>query len=182
MVVLDTEAAWSRGILRGFMASAHERGWTLLHYNSSVDLRFVTKELVPQAAVVGPALDAAAFRQLAPAALVSVTVDRTAQGIGSVCLDEAAIADLAYQHLHATGLRNVTTFRYDESPFAIARERAFVEAANAGGTSVALGWGSGDVPPAARHENPAAMVSWLRALPKPCGVFTCTIFPCALML
>lgn len=30
LVVLKTDAAWSRGILRGFVKTAHERGWTLL--------------------------------------------------------------------------------------------------------------------------------------------------------
>ena len=32
LVVLGTDAAWSRGILRGFMAAAHEHDWRLLHY------------------------------------------------------------------------------------------------------------------------------------------------------
>ena len=50
LVVLDTVAAWSRGILRGFMAAAHERGWTLLHYSPLVDLNWVADEWAPDAA------------------------------------------------------------------------------------------------------------------------------------
>lgn len=173
LVLLNTESAWSRGILRGFVATAHERGWTLLHYNPSSDLRWLG-QLAPEAALIGPELDRVNLPQLAPERLVCVTVDRTEEGIASVCLNEGAIARLAYEHLHATGVRNSSTFRYDESPFAIARERAFVEAASAAGSRVAPGWGSGDVPPAARQEDPEGMSAWLRELPKPCGIFTCT--------
>jgi LacI family transcriptional regulator len=173
LIVLKTESAWSRGILRGFMSSAHERGWTLLHYDSPSYLGWLAGALKP-VAVVAADFSAAEFAALAPATFVCVTADRSADEIASVCLDEGAIATLAFEHLHATGLRNVSTFRYDESPFAIERERAFVAAARGAGTRVAPGWGSGDVGPMERYENPVAMVAWLRALPKPCGIFTGT--------
>jgi LacI family transcriptional regulator len=175
LVVLKTESAWSRGILSGFMAAAHERGWTLLYYNSPSDLHLLAKALEPVAAIVATEFDAPEFDALGPARLVSVTVDRCAENISSVCLDEAAIGKLAYEHLRAKGMRNVTTFRYDESRFAVARDQAFVAAARAGGTRVIPGWGIGEEPAQLdRSENPAAMLSWLRALPKPCGIFTCT--------
>jgi LacI family transcriptional regulator, galactose operon repressor len=187
LVVLDTVAAWSRGVLRGFMSAAHERGWTLLHYSPLVDLEWVADEWRPDAAVIGPGLGSASLGALAPASLVSVTVDRSADRIASVCLDEARIGALALQHLLSTGLRHVSTCRYNQSPFAVARERAFVEGARAAGLEVAVGWGSDDGLPLNWAEDPAvarimpmeslrpsAMVEWLRALPKPCGVFTCT--------
>ena len=167
LVVLNTQAAWSRGILRGFMAQANERDWTLLHYHSSSSSSWLAGEWSPAAAVVGPELDAAALSALAPATLVSVTVDRSADGIASVFPDDEGVAALALSHLIATGVRHVSTFRFDESPFAVARERAFVEGAREAGLRVAAGWGSG-------HEDPAAMVAWLEGLPKPCGMFTCT--------
>jgi LacI family transcriptional regulator len=187
LVVLDTFAAWSRGVLRGFMSVAHERGWTLLHYSPLVDLSWVAEEWAPDAAVIGPGVASAALEALAPASLVSVAVDRSAERIASVCLDEARIGSLALQHLLSTGLRHVTTCRYNQSPFAVARERAFVEKARAAGLEIAVGWGSDDGLPLNWAEDPAvprvmpmeslrpsAMVEWLRALPKPCGVFTCT--------
>jgi hypothetical protein len=87
LVVLDTFAAWSRGILRGFMSVAHERGWTLLHYSPLVDLNWVAEEWAPDAAVIGPGVDTAALAQFAPTTLVSVTVDRSAEQLASVCLD-----------------------------------------------------------------------------------------------
>ncbi|MGC4088136.1 MAG: substrate-binding domain-containing protein [Polyangiaceae bacterium] len=174
LVVLGTNAAWSRGILRGFVAVARERNWTLLHYHPGADLSWLTREWQPAVVVIGPELDASELEKLAPATLVSVTVDRTAAGIASVCLDEERIATLALEHLLATGLRQVTTFRFDESPFALERERAFVERASAAGVRLAEGWGTGSTAWAVRHEDPAAMVAWLRGLPKPCGVFTCT--------
>jgi LacI family transcriptional regulator len=172
LVVLNTDAAWSRGILRGFMAQANERDWTLLHYHPWSDLGWLVGEWSPAAAVVGPELGAEALAPLASATLVSVTVDRTSVGIASVCPDEEGIATLALDHLLATGLRHVSTFRFDESPFAIARERAFVERALEVGVTVAPAWGSGEAE--RRREEPAAMVAWLEKLPKPCGIFTCT--------
>jgi len=174
LVVLSTHAAWSRGILRGFMAAAHERDWTLLHYIPSSDLDWLVDEWAPTAAVIGPELDSRSLAKLGRAILISVTVDRSTDGIASVCLDEEAIAALALDHLLATGLRQVSTFRFDESPFAVARERAFVARARAVGARVAVGWGSDDSAPAKRDEDPAAMVAWLCGLPKPCGIFTCT--------
>jgi DNA-binding LacI/PurR family transcriptional regulator len=133
LVVLDTNAAWSRGILRGFMTEANQRGWTLLHYHPSASLSWLAAQWTPAVTVIGPGLDSESVERLAPASLVSVTVDRSHAGIASVCPDEAAIAALALAHLLSTGLRDVTTFRFDESPFAVARERAFVEGARSAG-------------------------------------------------
>ncbi len=174
LVVLGTDAAWSRGILRGFMAAAHERDWTVLHYDPPSNLNWLVDEWAPAAAVIGPELSPEAIARLAPATLVSVTVDRSAEGIASVCPDEEGVAALALEHLVATGLKHVTTFRYDESSFAVARERAFLGRGQAVGAQVIPGWGSVKYTAPERGERPAAMVAWLRALPKPCGIFTCT--------
>lgn len=173
LIVLPTNAAWTRGILTSFMAAAHERGWTLLFYNDASELRLFAKSLRPVAAVVAAELDAPELLELRPTTFISVTVDRTSDNVASVCLDELAIGRLAYEHLRATGIRNVTTFRYDESAFAIAREQAFVAAALTGGAKIAQSWGIGEGL-RDRRENPEAMVAWLRALPRPCGIFTCT--------
>jgi LacI family transcriptional regulator len=187
LVILDTVAAWSRGVLRGFMAAAHERGWTLLHYSPLVDLNWVADEWAPDVAVIGPGVDAASLARFASTSLVSVTVDRSADRIASVCLEEERIGALALRHLLSTGLRHVSTCRYNAAPFAVARERAFVESARAAGVNVAVGWGSAEalarnwaedpaVPRTMPMESlrPSAMVEWLRTLPKPCGIFTCT--------
>jgi LacI family transcriptional regulator len=169
------------------MSAAHERGWTLLHYSPLVDLNWVAGEWAPDVAVVGPGVQSASLAQFAATAIVSVTVDRSAQGIASVCLDEERIGALALRHLLSTGVRHVSTCRYNSAPFAVARERAFIEAARAAGINVAVGWGSAEalalnwaedpaVPRIMPMESlrPSAMLEWLRALPKPCGIFTCT--------
>jgi LacI family transcriptional regulator len=156
------------------MAAAHERGWTLLHYHPSADLSWLTRELAPAAAVIGPEFSPKSLAELAPASLVSVTVDRSAERIASVCLDEEAIAALALDHLLATGLRQFSTFRLEGSAFAAAREHAFLERAHAVGAKVAVGWGSDPARPSQRNEEPAALLAWLHELPKPCGIFTCS--------
>jgi len=174
LVLLDTRGAWSRGVLRGFMAAAQEHAWTLLHYHPTADVRWLAREWAPSVAVVGPELGAEALAALAPAALVSVPVDRTGQGTPSVCIDEDAVATLALDHLLATGLRNLTSFRFDDAPFAVAREAAFVSQARAAGARVVPGWGSGERGPGPWQENPATIVAWLRSLPRPCGIFAGT--------
>jgi LacI family transcriptional regulator len=166
LVVLGTNAAWCRGILRGFMAVAHERNWTLLHYQQSTDLSWLADEWAPNVAIIGPEAGSNELAALAPATLVSVTIDRTASGIASVVPDEVDVATLAADHLLATGLRRVSAFRFDDSPFALARERSFVERALASGARVS--------PTFSGAEHPAAIIEWLRALPKPCGIFTVT--------
>jgi hypothetical protein len=57
-----------------------------------------------------------------------------------VCVDEAAIGKLAAQHLVIKGLGELTAFRFNEGPFALARERAFADAARAPGAKLVPGW------------------------------------------
>ena len=156
------------------MAVAHEHDWSLLHYRPPLDWKWIEGEWSPSVAVVGPEVDDDVIAQFAPAAVVSVTVDRSANHIASVCLDEQSIALIALEHLLATGLRTVTTFRYGDALFSVQRERAFIAEARTLGVHVAPGWGREGSGPLETGERPAAMVQWLRHLPKPCGIFTCT--------
>ena len=54
LTILNMGTAWSRGVLRGFMAAAHERRWTVLHYPPPVDLAAVVQKFAPSVLVVGP--------------------------------------------------------------------------------------------------------------------------------
>jgi LacI family transcriptional regulator len=176
-VFLDSGPSWSAGILRGFMATAHERGWTVLHfhpYHPPPDLDWLARKFAPAASVIGPELLGRSMAPLASGAIVSVAADRSSEGIASACLDEEAIAALALEHLLAKGLRHVTTFRFAAWRFAVERERAFIELARASGVTVPPGWESTETNPTRISEDPTAMLAWLRSLPKPCGIFTCT--------
>jgi LacI family transcriptional regulator len=174
LVVLGTEAACLRGTLRGFMAAAHKRRWTLLHYHPLSDLGWLLDAWSPAAVVIGPDFASESVERFGSAALVSVLVDRSDDGVASAGIDEEGVAQLALRHLMERGLENVSTFRYDEAAFAVARERAFVEGARAAGLNVSTGWGSEAFTPAERAERPEPLVAWLRKMPKPCGIFTCT--------
>jgi LacI family transcriptional regulator, galactose operon repressor len=174
LVILNAGPGWSSGILRGFMDVAHERGWVVLHYHPPADFERLVRDFSPAAVVIGPDSLRQSADSVAPASLISVAVDRSAEGIASACVDEEAIASLALEHLLGTGLRQVTTVRFDDTPCATARERAFIERARAAGAAVPVGWGSDAAGPALRAEEPARMVEWLLGLPKPCGIFTCT--------
>jgi LacI family transcriptional regulator len=174
LVLLNTISPWSRGVFRGFTAAAQEFGWIVLHHHPPSNLEWLRKEWSPAAAVIGPEFPREAVADLAPASIVSVEVDYSAERIASVCIDQEAIAALALDHLLATGLRHVSTFRLADWRFAITRERAFVERARDKGVKVAPGWRNHDDRLPLRDEDVEAMLAWLRELPKPCGVFTCT--------
>jgi len=172
LVALDTCTAWSRGTLRGFMECGRERGWIVLHYDADADLNWLVREWRAQAIVIGPHAPSEAVSMLAVSSTVSVIADRSSVGIGSVCLDEGAIGVRAAEHLLATGIKVVSTFRRDDSSSALARAQAFLARARAAGIRLVDGWSCAS--PVAGRESPQAMLAWLRALPKPCGIFTGT--------
>jgi LacI family transcriptional regulator len=174
LIVLDASAAWSRGVLRGFADAAREHGFTLLHYHPMTDLRWIVEVWRPVAAVLQASLFREVMHLRRSCTVVSVNDDSSAEGIASVCLDEAGIAKLAATHLLAKGLRDLTTFRFNDGPFAAARDRGFQEAAQANGARLVPGWWVDGADPPRSHEEPAAITAWLEQLPRPCGVFACT--------
>ena len=174
LVVLDTGSAWSRGVLRGFTDAARVQGWEVLHYHPSVELRWLVRVWQPRVVVLQHSLHRSAADALAASAIVSVNDDSGERGVASVCLDEAAIAKLAAQHLLGRGLRELTTFRFNDGPFALARERGFAAAVRSAGARLVPGWWRDDAVPPASFEDPAAITAWLSGLPRPCGVFACT--------
>ncbi len=174
LVLLGTQGACLRGTLRGFTRASRERKWTVLHYHPDSDLEWLLRAWSPAAVVIGPEIAPSAIAQIGGAPLVSVIVDRSSEGIPSAGVAEERVGQLALKHLAERGFRYVSTFRYDDAPFSVARERAFVSAARAAGIEVAVGWGSETYSTEERRERPEAMMAWVRGLPKPCGVFTCT--------
>lgn len=170
LIVLGTGGGWSRGILRGFVSAAHEQDWNVLHYHPTPNLDWLAREWKPDAIALGPEFHERWPAGLRARVMVSVNADRTAQGIGSVCLNEAQIARVALEHLLSKGLKNVTTFHFDDAPFAVARVQAFVHAAKRRGVIGVEGKDLGG-PQHTAVEEPAAIIAWIRQLPKPCGVF-----------
>ena len=77
----------------------------------------------------GPALTGAWPARLRKCVSVVVNADRSAEGVASICLDEARIADLALGHLLSRGLRNLAVFRFNDMAFARTRDRRFSEGA-----------------------------------------------------
>lgn len=173
LVMLDTYAAWSRGVLRGFMEHAHERGWILVHYHPDSDLEWLVRNFTPAAAVLGLDSDARVPDRFPPCPTVLVNMAWSGNGVASVCLDEDKIGELAFSHLASRGLKNVTVFRFTDAPFAVMRDRAFSASASGANANVAPGWWVDDAEPPRSQDDPAAIIAWLRGLPKPCGVFTC---------
>ena len=173
LIAIDTSAAWSRGILRGFARVAHEHGWIVLHYLPTADLAGLASQWGLNAAVLGPSVSESwpfADRRMVS---VSVNFDRSSRGIASVCLDEERIAHLALSHLLARGCKSVTTFRFNAAPFAILREKYFLEAAVRAEVRLQKGWWASASTAAPSEEHPNAIRRWLSRLDKPCGIFSC---------
>ena len=173
LVVLDTAGAWSRGILLGFAAVAHEQGWTLVHYHPNADLRWLLAHWRPDAMVCDPWFAGSWSAQLRERVSVVVNGDGTLEGVASVCLNEARIAELALEHLLARGFQNLSVFRFTDSGFAVQRDKYFSEGALRARALLQPGWWQDAATPPRRQEQPAAIAAWLAGLPKPCGVFTC---------
>jgi LacI family transcriptional regulator len=174
LILLNASAEWSRGVLRGFTAVVRQKGWMLLHYHTMVDLRWLLRVWKPTVVVLQWSLYADVVDELESCAVIAVNEDSSAYGIASVCVDESAIGKLAAQHLMTKGLRDLTTFRFSDAPFAVARERAFEEAVRARGGRLVPGWWIDGAEPSRAFEDPTAIMAWLEQLPRQCGVFTCT--------
>ncbi|MET0412275.1 MAG: substrate-binding domain-containing protein [Polyangiaceae bacterium] len=182
LLVLDSAAGWSRGILRGFARVAHEQGWALLHYPptanleqlaSEVNLQRLAAEMPPSAVVLGPMFSGPWPSALRECVSVAVNADRCAEGIASVCLDESQIADLAVSHLLARGFKNLTTFGFDASfgSWAKLRDQRFRETAARLGAHLEPSCWAGSAPPQRKAEHSADVLQWLSQLRKPCGIF-----------
>ncbi len=170
LIVLAPTAAWSRGVLKGFSERARDKGWELIHYYPGTDLEWLDRYWKPTATVLGPEVGDD-WRGVRSKIVVSVNRDRTARGLPSVCPNEEQIGKLALYHLLSKGLPSVTTFRFDESPFAVLREQAFRDAARASHVRLAAPWWTGRIEPS--QTDPATIAGWIGSLPKPCGVFVC---------
>src|SRR5688572_619788 len=95
LVILNLGTGWSRGVLRGFMAAAHEHRWTVLHYPPPVDLAELLRKFAPSAVLIGPDSGKLPSAGAAPVPIVSVALDLSSEGIPSVCPDEDRIGVLA---------------------------------------------------------------------------------------
>jgi LacI family transcriptional regulator len=169
LLALDSTAAWSRGILRGFTRVAHEQGWEVLHYHPAANLERLATELPPDAAVLGPTFSGPWPDRLRRCVSVAINADRSADGVASVCIDEDKITDLAASHLLARGFRNLTTVRFDA--WGAGRERSFREAAARAGARLEPGWSCDASGPPCVDDQPGAIMAWLSGLQKPCGIF-----------
>jgi LacI family transcriptional regulator len=174
LIVLDTSTAWSRGVLRGFTEAAHREGWALLRYHPPLDLQWLADVWKPAAFVLQKWVYREFEGTLRACDVVLVNDDGSAEGIASVCLDEQAIGRIAATHLLDKGLRDLTTFRFNDGGFAVAREEGFIEAARAGGARIAPGWWMSGTDPPRYAEDPSAIMAWLEGLPRPSGIFACT--------
>jgi LacI family transcriptional regulator len=176
LVLLNTNAAWARGIVRGLNDAASERGWSLVVHDPLDDVERLIATWAPAAILVGSDPPVWALSERDRGKVVSLGVDRSADRIASVCVDERTVGQLAAEHLLATGLRNVAVFRRNDQEFALARERAFTGHLARRKVHVAEGLFPPGTVVNCCEDDYAPVAAWLQRLPKPCGVFACSDF------
>jgi LacI family transcriptional regulator len=170
LLALDLRSAWDRGVLTGIIERGRERGWSLILSSPEYavgDAAMWGASVMVTGAFTSPERRAA----LNGLQLVTVTHDQSADGIPSVTIDESAVGELAAGHLLATGLRHLSAFTYDHSPFGRARTAAFRKTVEEAGATFHAGGEFSNNPADPDFCSHEAIDAWLSGLPKPCGVF-----------
>ena len=174
LVMLEPTAGWARSLLRGMNEIALERGWTLLLYSPLRDVAWLLREWSPSAVIVGPHHRLPLPAELSGRLVVGANTDVSSELLSCVGVDHRAVADLAANHLLSKGLEHFATFSFEEEGWAMKRVEGFRQRiAEQGGRCHADGWldaAASQSPPRVETE---IIPAWLRALPKPCGVFAC---------
>lgn len=92
-----------------------------------------------------------------------------------VGVDNTALGQLAAEHLLDKGLRHFGVYALTTESFFEERRDSFVAAIDARGFSCAhITQEPGREQPSEWSRQQAALVDWVRTLPKPCGVMACT--------
>ncbi len=142
------------GNLWGFFGVARKHPWRILHYQrGDIDwlLDVWRAEVVVSSGPIHPS-----FRETKGPALISVNNDGDdGRRVASVSLDEEAIGTLATEHLLERGLTQLTTFRFNDARFAMARERAFKKTGRASHARFVPGWWHDRVSPPRSSEGAA---------------------------
>jgi LacI family transcriptional regulator len=173
LLALDLRSGWDRGILTGIIERGRERGWNLILTSPDGSLTEAVAMWSASVIVTGARITPDRRAGLNGVQVFTVTHDQSGEGIPSVAIDEAAVGDMAAQHLLATGLRHMSAFTYDMSPFGQARAAAFRRAVEQGGATYHGGGLFSNNPADSNFCSHDAINAWLAGLPKPCGVFAC---------
>lgn len=174
LVVAGCDATSERLVVRGFHEIALLHGWNVLRYMPQwTELEARVHDWDPAAVVLGWNVQSPYPAYLRGRVLVATHGDHGECDIPHIVVNDEQVGQLAAEHLLATGLQHFATFWYTDNPFAVRRSAGFRRCiTEAGGTFHQEGefGGPSGFAPVAGH---AAIIAWLKALPKPCGIFAC---------
>ena len=164
-LLIDTASSWGRGLLRGIAQYARDRArWSFVLEPGGPEARPPAR-LGDVDGILALVRTRGDLRRLRKAGVPWVDLDFSLTGLAPwpVCVDEAAVADAALDHLLARGLRHVAFVGWKTRTYwETARRRRLLQ--RHPGLRVyrerAGGW----------RERQRALGRWLAALPRPSGV------------
>ncbi|MDB5328001.1 MAG: helix-turn-helix-domain containing protein AraC type, partial [Phycisphaerales bacterium] len=172
-IVLDFQigGAWDRGIVHAISESGREHNWNMILVSTGVSLEEAAETW--QADIVVTSRDGPLARsgRLAEALVIAVGQDRSSEAVPSVCPDDLAIGRLAAKHLLSAGLKQTAVFAYDHSNFARERAAAFRAEIMVGNAVCHSGGEFNNDRNSPDFCSHAAIIHWLKGLPRPCGIF-----------
>jgi LacI family transcriptional regulator len=175
-LLIETSNAYARGVLRGIVSyirghqpwslylAEHARGdhppsWLRTWSGDGIIARIETEEVAQELR-----------RKKMP--VVDVSAARLLPATPWVETDDAAIAQMAFEHLHQRGLRNVAFCGDPRFNWSNWRAEHFARAARAEGCPCYIYEPSRRLPP--DHTGQVEDIArWLRKLPKPAGIMAC---------
>jgi len=172
-VLVSTATGWGRGIIKGISAFAHQHGPWLLQVEPEGE-----RCLLPSgwrgdgviARLSTPKTAESLLRAGVPIVNVSsIALTGRAAGVPRVCSDVAAGGTLAARHFLDRGFKHFGYVGLQKMSYVREHREAFAKLLGEKGCSCQV-LALGDRPEVA--DIPAALIDWLRKLPKPVGVLT----------
>jgi LacI family transcriptional regulator len=172
-VLVSTATGWGRGIIKGISAFAHKHGPWLLQVEPEGERRLLPAGWRGDGVIARlstPKTAESLLRARVPVVNVSsiALAGRTAT-IPRVCSDVAASGALAARHFLDRGFKHFGYVGLQKLSYVREHREAFAKLLGEKGAACHV-LALGDRPEVA--GIPAALIEWLRALPKPVGVLT----------
>lgn len=173
VLVAAGDAFWHRSIMRGFSAVALERGWTVVRYPSEENLEWFIREWQAAAVVLAHPPASLGWKGTATVATLALNWLPEDPAMPALGIHDPHAGELAAEHLLGRGFRQFSSLLYAGGTFAVERVSRFRDVVRAaGGEFHRTGlYDLDDMGRPVAWERPDLIPSWLKGLPKPCGIF-----------
>lgn len=179
LLLIETSRAYGRGLVEGIARYAEAHGPWSIHFEErglTDPLPRWFKQWRGDGILTRTHRKANLARLLASGVPVVELYAGPQSGVPCVYQDEAAVGQMALEHFRERGFRQFAFFASDGEFWIRERRQAFAEAVSNWGRTCLHFSPSSTTDPAARLLDDRRLISWLRSLPKPCGVFCASDF------